>query len=123
MVLLMDDNFASIITGVREGRLIFNNLRKSIIYTLSSNSAELVPFIFFVIFQLPLALSAILILCIDLGTDVVPAISLAYEKPEGPIMTVPPRDPKRDRLVTARLALFAYGWLGTWQAVAGFLGS
>jgi sodium/potassium-transporting ATPase subunit alpha len=121
IIILMDDNFASIVTGVREGRIIFDNLKKSIAYTLSSNSAELVPFIAFVLFQMPLALSAVLILCIDLGTDVVPAISLAYEKAEKDIMLKPPRDPKKDRLVTLKLAIYSYLWLGTWQAIAGFI--
>ena len=60
------------------GRIIFDNLKKSIAYTLSSNSAELAPFVLFVIARMPLALSAVLILCIDLGTDMIPAISLAY---------------------------------------------
>jgi sodium/potassium-transporting ATPase subunit alpha len=78
-VVLLDDNFASIVHGIEEGRIIFDNLKKSICYTLSSNSAELLPFIAFVVLQMPLALSAVLILCIDLGTDMVPAISLAND--------------------------------------------
>merc|ERR1719201_1179624 len=81
-MILLDDNFASIVAGVEEGRLIFDNLKKSIAYTLSSNIPEISPFIFFIVFQVPLPLSTVLILCIDLGTDLVPAISLAYEKPE-----------------------------------------
>eukprot|EP01113_Clastostelium_recurvatum_P023597 TRINITY_DN2814_c0_g1_i1.p1 TRINITY_DN2814_c0_g1~~TRINITY_DN2814_c0_g1_i1.p1 ORF type:complete len:748 (+),score=241.46 TRINITY_DN2814_c0_g1_i1:1246-3489(+) len=120
-VILLDDNFTSIITGIRQGRIIFDNLKKSICYTLSSNSAELVPFIAFMVLQMPLALSAVLILCIDLGTDMVPAISFAYEAPESNIMRRPPRNPKRDRLVTLRLAVYSYLWLGTVQAIAGFL--
>jgi magnesium-transporting ATPase (P-type) len=59
-------------------RIIFDNLKKSICYTLSSNSAELIPFLLFIIVGMPLALSAVLILCIDLGTDMIPAISLAF---------------------------------------------
>eukprot|EP01115_Flamella_aegyptia_P001611 TRINITY_DN1266_c0_g1_i2.p1 TRINITY_DN1266_c0_g1~~TRINITY_DN1266_c0_g1_i2.p1 ORF type:complete len:907 (-),score=328.67 TRINITY_DN1266_c0_g1_i2:612-3332(-) len=77
-IILLDDNFASIVNGIEEGRIIFDNLKKSIAYTLSSNSAELAPFVLFVLAQMPLALSAVLILCIDLGTDMIPAISLAY---------------------------------------------
>eukprot|EP01118_Nematostelium_gracile_P012128 TRINITY_DN4390_c0_g1_i1.p1 TRINITY_DN4390_c0_g1~~TRINITY_DN4390_c0_g1_i1.p1 ORF type:complete len:403 (+),score=118.85 TRINITY_DN4390_c0_g1_i1:161-1369(+) len=119
-VILLDDNFASIVAGVEEGRIIFDNLKKSINYTLSSNSAELFPFILFAIARLPLALSAVLILCIDLGTDMIPAISLAYEKPESDIMKRKPRNVKKDRLVSLKLALFSYGWLGTIQALAGF---
>ena len=78
-MILMDDNFASIVNGVEEGRLIFDNLKKSIAYTLSSNIPEIAPFLIYITAKLPLPLSTVLILCIDLGTDMVPAISLAYE--------------------------------------------
>merc|ERR1719498_638125 len=77
-MLLLDDNFSSIVNGVEEGRLIFDNLKKSIAYTLSSNIPEILPLIFFILFQVPLPLSTVLILCIDLGTDMIPAISFAY---------------------------------------------
>ena len=77
-MILMNDNFASIVDGVLEGRLIFDNLKKSIAYTLSSNIPEISPFLLNVILEIPLPLTTVLILCIDLGTDMVPAISLAY---------------------------------------------
>ena len=70
-MLLLDDNFSSIVNGVEEGRLIFDNLKKSIAYTLSSNIPEILPFIMFILFAVPLPLSTVLILCIDLGTDMV----------------------------------------------------
>lgn len=70
-LVLMDDNFASIVRGVEEGRVIFDNLKKSILYTLTSKVSEVGPFIFFVIARAPLPLGAITILCIDLGTDMV----------------------------------------------------
>jgi sodium/potassium-transporting ATPase subunit alpha len=79
-MILLDDNFASIVIGVEEGRLIFDNLKKSIAYTLTSNIPEISPFLFFIIFNVPLPLGTVTILCIDLGTDMVPAISLAYEQ-------------------------------------------
>ncbi|KAL0590928.1 Sodium/potassium-transporting ATPase subunit alpha-4 [Plecturocebus cupreus] len=85
-MILLDDNFASIITGVEEGRLIFDNLKKSIMYTLTSNIPEITPFLLFIVLGIPLALGTITILCIDLGTDMVPAISLAYESAESDIM-------------------------------------
>eukprot|EP00660_Eupelagonema_oceanica_P001767 gene1767-377_t len=85
-MILMNDNFASIVDGVEEGRLIFDNLKKSIAYTLSSNIPEISPFILFILLRIPLPLSTVLILCIDLGTDMVPAISLAYEGTEEGIM-------------------------------------
>lgn len=70
-MILLDDNFASIVTGVEEGRLIFDNLKKSIAYTLTSNIPEITPFLMFILFSIPLPLGTIAILCIDLGTDMV----------------------------------------------------
>lgn len=84
-MILLDDNFASIVTGVEEGilivkplsiavftgRLIFDNLKKSIAYTLTSNIPEISPYLFFIIAGIPLPLGTIAILCIDLGTDLV----------------------------------------------------
>ena len=96
-MILLDDNFASIVTGVEEGnltklnkkktifflgRLIFDNLKKSIAYTLTSNIPEITPFLFFMMMQIPLPLGTVTILCIDLGTDLLPAISFAYEQAE-----------------------------------------
>jgi len=107
-MLLLDDNFSSIVNGVEEGRLIFDNLKKSIAYTLSSNIPEIAPFLFFITCQMPLPLSTVLILCIDLGTDMVPAISFAYENPELDIMERYPRNSKRDHLVNTKLISFAY---------------
>merc|ERR1712160_169018 len=119
-MILLDDNFSSIVNGVEEGRLIFDNLKKSIAYTLSSNIPEISPFLFFIMCKLPLPLSTVLILCIDLGTDMVPAISFAYENPELYIMERFPRNSKRDHLVNAKLISFAYLQIGIVQASAGF---
>jgi sodium/potassium-transporting ATPase subunit alpha len=118
-MLLLDDNFSSIVNGVEEGRLIFDNLKKSIGYTLSSNIPEILPFIMFIVFQVPLPLSTVLILCIDLGTDMVPAISFAYENAELDIMERQPRNSKYDHLVNTKLISFAYLQIGTIQASAG----
>ncbi|XP_045311062.1 sodium/potassium-transporting ATPase subunit alpha-4 isoform X2 [Leopardus geoffroyi] len=119
-MILLDDNFASIVTGVEEGRLIFDNLKKSIAYTLTSNIPEITPFLLFIILSIPLPLGTITILCIDLGTDLVPAISLAYESAESDIMKRAPRNPKTDNLVNDRLIGMAYGQIGMIQALAGF---
>ncbi|MGH0130399.1 UNVERIFIED_CONTAM: hypothetical protein FKN15_018296 [Acipenser sinensis] len=119
-MILLDDNFASIVTGVEEGRLIFDNLKKSIAYTLTSNIPEITPFLFFIIASIPLALGTVTILCIDLGTDMLPAISLAYEGPESDIMKRHPRNPKIDKLVNERLISMAYGQFGMISAVGGF---
>eukprot|EP00184_Porphyridium_aerugineum_P000836 CAMPEP_0184698616 /NCGR_PEP_ID=MMETSP0313-20130426/5172_1 /TAXON_ID=2792 /ORGANISM="Porphyridium aerugineum, Strain SAG 1380-2" /LENGTH=1120 /DNA_ID=CAMNT_0027157581 /DNA_START=172 /DNA_END=3531 /DNA_ORIENTATION=- len=119
-MILLDDNFSSIVAGVEEGRLIFDNLKKSIAYTISSNIPELTPFLVFVLFGIPAALSTILILCIDLGTDMIPAISFAYEHAESDIMDRPPRNAKTDRLVTKVLVFFSYALCGVYQALAGY---
>ncbi|XP_038065477.1 sodium/potassium-transporting ATPase subunit alpha-3-like [Patiria miniata] len=119
-MILLDDNFASIVTGVEEGRLIFDNLKKSIAYTLTSNIPEISPFLFFILAQVPLPLGTVTILCIDLGTDLVPAISLAYEEAESDIMKRQPRDPINDKLVNDRLISMSYGQIGMMQASGGF---
>merc|ERR1712241_154299 len=119
-MILLDDNFASIVTGVEEGRLIFDNLKKSIAYTLTSNIPEISPFLLFILADVPLPLGTVTILCIDLGTDMVPAISMAYEEAESDIMKRPPRNPFTDKLVNERLISMAYGQIGMIQASAGF---
>jgi len=119
-MILLDDNFASIVTGVEEGRLIFDNLKKSIAYTLTSNIPEISPFLLFILADIPLPLGTVTILCIDLGTDMVPAISMAYEEAESDIMKRMPRNPFTDKLVNERLISVAYGMIGMIQAAAGF---
>jgi len=119
-MILLDDNFASIVTGVEEGRLIFDNLKKSIAYTLTSNIPEISPFLAFILMDIPLPLGTVTILCIDLGTDMVPAISMAYEFAESDIMKRQPRNPFTDKLVNERLISMAYGQIGMIQASAGF---
>ena len=119
-MILLDDNFASIVTGVEEGRLIFDNLKKSIAYTLTSNIPEISPFLLFILADVPLPLGTVTILCIDLGTDMVPAISMAYEGAESDIMKRQPRNPFTDKLVNERLISMAYGQIGMIQASAGF---
>jgi len=117
MVLLTDD-FTSIVTGVEEGRLIFDNMKKSIAYTLTSNTPELFPFIFYIIFQVPLPLTTLLILLIDLGCDMWPAISYAYDPPESDLMKRKPRHPELDKLVNVRLISFSYLQIGLIECAA-----
>ena len=119
MILLTDD-FAAIVLGVEEGRKIFDNLRKSILYCLSSNMPELFPFLSLIILRFPLPLSTILVLCIDLGTDILPAMALSSEDSELGIMIRPPRK-KTNHLVTAKLVTAGYGIVGVFQSLAGFL--
>merc|ERR1711998_101928 len=119
-MILLDDNFASIVQGIEQGRLIFDNLKKSIAYTLTSNIPEITPFLALIILQIPLPLETVMILCIDLGTDMLPAISLAYELAENDIMDRLPRDKDKDHLVNMRLIGMCYGQIGMIQAAAGF---
>uniref|UniRef100_A0A667FLM7 Sodium/potassium-transporting ATPase subunit alpha n=1 Tax=Lynx canadensis TaxID=61383 RepID=A0A667FLM7_LYNCA len=120
-MVLLDDNFASIVTGVEEGRLIFDNLKKTIAYTLTKNIAELCPFLIYIIVGLPLPIGTITILFIDLGTDIIPSIALAYEKAESDIMNRKPRHKKKDRLVNQQLAIYSYLHIGLMQAVGAFV--
>jgi len=119
-MILMDDDFSSIVNGVEEGRIVFDNLKKSIAYTLTSNIPEIAPFLLFVILNIPLPLSTIMILAIDLGTDMYPAISMAFEGAESDIMLRKPRNPKTDNLVGAKLLSYTYLQIGIIQACAGF---
>ncbi|MFA6160419.1 MAG: cation-transporting P-type ATPase [Parcubacteria group bacterium] len=81
-MILMDDNFSSIVKGVREGRTIFSNLKKFVHYVFTSNASELFTVIFGVILQIPSPISAVQILAVDLGTDILPSFSLSLEPSE-----------------------------------------
>lgn len=118
-MVLMDDNFATIVSAIEEGRTIFSNIKKFIAYILTSNIPEILPFIIFVALGAPLALTVVLILSIDLGTDLLPALGLGRERPEQDVMKQPPR--RRDeRLLTWPLLGMSYGIIGMVQAAAGF---
>jgi sodium/potassium-transporting ATPase subunit alpha len=118
-IILMDDNFATLMPAVREGRTIFDNLKKSIRYTISHTVPELMPYLAFLILGLPLPLTVMLILSIDLGTDMLPAIALGSEPSERDIMQRPPRS-RDTHLVDTRLILLAYGLFGLVESAAGF---
>lgn len=94
-MILLDDNFASIVHGIEEGRLIFVNLKKSIQYTITHSMPEVIPNLLYIIVPLPLPLSAILILVIDLGFELFAALSFAWDIPETKegLMKLPPRKP------------------------------
>jgi len=116
-MILTDDNFASIVNAIEEGRAVYDNIRRFVAYIFTSNVPELIPFILFVLFKVPLALTVMQILAIDLGTDMVPALALGTEQPEPGIMERPPRSQK-ERLVTARLLTRSMLFLGAIQSVA-----
>jgi sodium/potassium-transporting ATPase subunit alpha len=114
-IVLLDDDFASIVAGVEEGRTVFSNIRKFTSYVLASNVPEMVPFLAFVVLPVPLGLTVIQILSIDLGTDLIPAIGLGQEPPDGEAMNRPPRG-LRGRLLDAKLILRSYAFLGLVEA-------
>ncbi|WP_201770308.1 cation-translocating P-type ATPase [Methanococcoides methylutens] len=118
-MILLDDNFATIVSAVEEGRTVFDNIKKFIAYILTSNIPEILPFIAFVLLAIPLPMNVQLILAIDLGTDILPALALAVEKGEGDIMNRPPRS-KYEKLLTPQVLLTSYGMKGPIEALAGF---
>ncbi|HUV03381.1 MAG TPA: cation-transporting P-type ATPase [Desulfobacteria bacterium] len=120
-VILIDDNFKSIVDAVMEGRTVFDNIKKFVTYILTSNIPEIVPFLIYVLFSVPLPLTVIQILAIDLGTDMVPAIAIGTEPPEVDIMERPPR-PRKERMLTLPTLLRSYGFIGPIEAAAGLLG-
>lgn len=118
-LILVDDDFSAIVEGVKEGRLIYDNLKKCIAYVLTSNVPELVPFLAFIAGKIPLAIETIVILTIDVGSDLAPAVSLAFEEAEDAIMRRPPR--ARDaHLVTLRMFALCYFTLGIIETYAAF---
>ena len=116
-MVLLDDNFASIVNAVEEGRAVFENIRKFLTYILAHNVAELIPYLAFVLFKIPLPLTPIQILAIDMGTDSLTALGLGVERPAPNVMRRPPR-PQHERLLNWPLALRAYGFLGMIEAIA-----
>jgi len=116
-MILTDDNFASIVHAIEEGRAVYDNIRRFVAYIFTSNVPELIPFVLFVLFKIPLALTVMQILAIDLGTDMLPALALGTEAPEPGIMERPPRSQK-ERLVTGRLLVRSQLFLGTIQSAA-----
>jgi len=118
-VILLDDNFASIVAGVEEGRTIFANIGKFTNYVLVSNGPEILPYLIYMLFPVPLALTVIQILSIDLGTDIVPSMALGREPPEPGIMKESPRG-HRQGLLTLPLIAHSYLFLGLIEAAFSF---
>ncbi|MCB9078802.1 MAG: cation-transporting P-type ATPase [Anaerolineaceae bacterium] len=118
-IILTDDNFASIVNAVEEGRAVYANIKKFTSYIFTSNTPEAVPFILFAFSRarIPLALNVMHILAVDLCTDMAPALALGAEKPEPGIMDRPPR-PIKEHVITRSLLIRAYAWLGPVQALA-----
>ncbi len=117
-MILLDDNFASIVVAVEEGRAVFQNIRKFLTYVLVHNVAELVPYLAFALLHIPLPLTPIQALSIDMGTDTLTALGLGVEKPSPDAMRQPPR-PAGEPLLNRPLMLRAYLFLGVIEAAAG----
>jgi Ca2+-transporting ATPase len=117
-IVLTDDNFATIVAAVEQGRAVYQNIRKFMTYILASNVAELVPFLLMVALKIPPALVIMQILIVDLGTDIVPALALGAERAEAGTMQQSPRKKSRP-LLDRSLLLRAYCFLGLLEASLG----
>ncbi|HTW92340.1 MAG TPA: HAD-IC family P-type ATPase [bacterium] len=116
-MILTDDNFASIVAAVEEGRAVFENIKKFITYIFAHLVPEAVPFIFYVLMKLPAPITAMQILAIDLGTETLPALALGIEKPEAGIMDRPPR-PRKKGIIDGTVLFRGYVFLGLLNTVA-----
>ena len=118
-MILLDDNFASIVNAVEEGRAVYANIKKFTTYIFTSNTPEAVPFILYAFSaaRIPLALNVMHILSVDLGTDMVPALALGTEPPESGTMQQPPRN-LNEHVITPKLLRRAYLLLGPLQSIA-----
>ncbi len=120
VMILTDDNFASIVNAIEEGRGVYADVKKFITYIFTSNVAEAVPFILFVLSggAIPLALTVLQVLAVDLGTDMLPALGLGLERPEPGVMQRPPRSQKA-HLIDRGVLLRSWAWLGPLEALFG----
>ena len=114
-MILTDDNFATIVAAIKEGRTIYENIRKFITYIFAHETAEIVPFIFLVLFRIPLPITVMQILAIDLGTDTVPALALGVGPSESDVMNRAPRS-RKERLLNLSVILRGYVFLGIIEA-------
>jgi Ca2+-transporting ATPase len=117
-MVLLDDNFSSIVAAVEEGRAVYDNIRRFAAYHFCSNVGELVPFLAWGVAggAIPLPLTVMQVLAIDLGTDMLPAIALGTERPEPGTMSRPPR-PRGERLLSRRVLARVYGFVGLLEGI------
>ncbi|HVW46362.1 MAG TPA: cation-transporting P-type ATPase [Solirubrobacterales bacterium] len=122
-MVLTDDNFASIVAAVEEGRVVYDNVRKFITYIFAHAPAESIPFAVFVLSggSIPLPLLPLQILAIDLGTDTVPALALGREPAEPGIMERPPR-PRKSGIIQRSMLARAWLRMGLVEAGLALLG-
>lgn len=112
---IIDDNFASIVAAVEEGRRIFGNIKKYLMYLLSSNIGEITLMTGATFTGLPLPLTAVQILYVNLATDGLPALALAVDPPDDDLMRQPPRDPRQGIFTRPVVGLMLIG--GLWSAL------
>jgi magnesium-transporting ATPase (P-type) len=119
-MILLDDNFATVVAAIEEGRAVYDNIRRFAVYHFCSNVAELLPFVAWGLSggSIPLPLTVMQVLAIDLGTDMLPAIALGTEKAEPGTMSRPPR-PRGERLLGPRVLARAYGFVGLIEGLLG----
>jgi Ca2+-transporting ATPase len=114
-VTLLDDNFATIVAAVEEGRIVFNNIRKYLTFLLSSNVGEILLMTAAAFAGLPLPLTAVQILYVNLATDGLPALALAVDPPDSDLMRRSPRDPRTG--VFTRKLVIQLLTAGLWSAI------
>ena len=114
-MMLTDDNFASIVAAVEEGRGIYDNIKKYLTYLLSSNIGELGLMVGATLMGIPLPLSAVQILYVNLATDGLPALALAVDPSDPDIMLRRPNDPKKGIFTRSILSLMLTG--GIWSTI------
>jgi Ca2+-transporting ATPase len=121
-LVLLDDNFAHIVEAIEEGRAAFANIRRFLTYHLTDNVAELAPFLLWALSggRIPLLISVLQVLALDIGTDLLPALALGAERPEPGVMDRPPRA-KTQRLLDRHVLARAFAWLGPIEAVCSLL--
>ncbi len=120
-IILGDDNFATIVAAIEEGRSIRANIRRFVGYVFTSNVAELAPFLLFVLLPIPLPLAIVQVLAIDLGTDLLPALALGVEPPTPGLMEGP-AEPPRSPVLTRKLFLEVFLFWGPLEATLGLAG-
>ncbi len=117
-VTLLDDNFATIVAAVEEGRIVFSNIRKYVTFLLSSNVGEILLMAGAALAGMPLPLTAVQILYVNLATDGLPALALAVDPPEADLMRRKPRDPRTGVFTRPVVVLLLAG--GLWSAIVNF---
>ncbi len=116
-MVLTDDNFASIVNAIEEGRTVYDNVRKFITYIFAHLTPEAIPYILFALFNIPLPITVMQILAIDIGTETLPALALGVEKSEIGVMERPPKSPN-EKLLNFSLFFRGYILLGLISSVA-----